>query len=55
MSVLISDTSVLIDLERAHLIEAVFTLPMRFGCRICCSTANSGPTEGMPSWPLDWK
>lgn len=31
MSILISDTSVLIDLERAHLIEAVFTLPMRFG------------------------
>ena len=31
MSALISDTSVLIDLERAHLIEALFTLPMKFG------------------------
>ena len=30
MSVLISDTSVLIDLERASLVEAVFTLPWRF-------------------------
>lgn len=30
MDVLVSDTSVVIDLERAHLIERIFALPYRF-------------------------
>jgi hypothetical protein len=53
MAVLVSDTSVIIDLERGEILETVFALDVEFAVPTCCFSGNSLAPSATNCWPWD--